>query len=62
MTKVCNKCASNEISELVWVNQITGEIDQREDQYYCHFCKAKVDIVVTEEEPLSWIEDAKIVE
>jgi hypothetical protein len=61
-TKICSKCKGNNIDALVWVSQVTGEITEREDVYYCQECKAKVEIIVSEEDVLSWIEDATIVE
>jgi hypothetical protein len=56
MEKHCNNCHSNEIEELVWMNQITGDITAREDQYFCNVCRAKVDIILAKPKT-SWIED-----
>lgn len=56
MEKHCTKCKGNNIEELVWVNQITGEISDREDQFYCCDCGAKVEIIIAAP-LLSWIED-----
>ena len=55
--KVCTKCKANNISELVWVNQVTGEIEAREDQFYCHDCNAKVEVIITAAVATMWFED-----
>ena len=56
MEKHCNKCHNNDIDELVWINQVSGDVAHREDQYYCRNCNAKVDIVLAKPN-LEWIED-----
>jgi lipopolysaccharide biosynthesis regulator YciM len=54
--KECTNCRSQEIDELMWVNQITGDIMHREDQYHCQQCQAKVEVVLTTPR-CEWIED-----
>lgn len=54
--KECTKCHGQDIDELMWINQETGDIKHREDQYYCNYCQSKVEVVLTSPRA-EWIED-----
>jgi predicted Zn-dependent protease len=59
--KNCSKCFSQEIEELVWIDTISGEITDRQDEYYCRQCAAKVDVVLTPDNE-EWCEDITPIE
>ena len=56
ITKHCTKCNSNDIDELLWINQTTGEVSAREDQFYCNYCRAKVNVTMVEDS-IGWVTD-----
>lgn len=51
----CSKCYSNDIDALAWVNLVTSEITEREDQYHCNNCGSTVEVILTPD--MDWIED-----
>lgn len=54
----CAVCFGNELEEHLWIDTLTGEITDRNNEYYCRSCECMTSIIETAN-PEIWVEDVE---